>query len=278
MSSSDRRRGLGRRGASSVPLPRAAGFALWSAEYLCGREAPDDAAGRIAAHTEQTGADPFELLVSLRDVERPGLRLLLPLPGRLEGLVGPPAANEAALAAEQAVLATSGPLSDHLLVPTVTVHGPDAGTVADDGADRAVRVAWERHPTAARPVPGGSPEAEARLRLQQVMTAAAGTVQDLGLVPEDFAQVDSLPDDWARTPLPRSVDVPTGDYLLLTAEVLLLARTALADSAEATGDAGAGAWALGKREQVMRELADAARSALTATVDAVLPGTERGGR
>jgi hypothetical protein len=267
VSSSDGRRGLGRRGASSVPLPRAAALALWGAEYLAGRESPDDAAARVSARTEQTGEDPFEVLVGLRDVDSPSLRLLLPVPGRLEGLVGPPATNDAALAAGQAVLVTSGPLADRLLVPTTLVHGPEEGA---DEADRTVAVAWQTHPTDSRAVPSGVPAAEARRRLQQVMTSAAGTVQDLGLVPEDFTQLDALPDDWARTSLPRSVDVPTGDYLLLAAEVLLLARTALAGADEPAGGAGAGAWALGQREQIMRELADAARTALTATVDAVV--------
>lgn len=266
MNSSDGRRGIGRRGASSVPLPRSAALALWGAEYLLGRVAPDDAAAKVAAGTEQTGEDPFELIVALRDVAAPGLRLLLPVPGRLEGLVGPPAANDAALIAGQCVLVTSGPLADHLLVPSTVVHGPENGE--GDEADRSAAVSWEHHAASARPVPAGVPAAEARRQLQQVMTQAAGTVQELGLVPEDFAQLDALPEDWIRTPLPRSVDVPTGDYLLVAAEVLLLARSALADSAEPAS--GAGAWALGQREQVMRDLADAARTALTATVDIVL--------
>src|SRR5690606_37991512 len=100
-----RRRGARRRGRSRlvseaaagrdlVALPRAAVLMLWTAAYLRGDLGPDDAArmshgvGRSGPSGE--GTDLFEWMTALRRLPLAQLRLVLPAPGRLAGLVGPP--------------------------------------------------------------------------------------------------------------------------------------------------------------------------------------------
>src|SRR5699024_5888316 len=112
-----RRRRRGRReapvteaaaGRDLVALPRAAVLMLWSAAYLRGDLGPDDAAqmsygvGRSGPSGE--GEDLFEWMTGLRRLPLAQLRLVLPVPGRLAGLVGPPAAIGPALEAEQAIV------------------------------------------------------------------------------------------------------------------------------------------------------------------------------
>src|SRR5699024_5946602 len=81
---------------------------LWAAAYLRGDAGPDDAAelslgvGHHAVGGE--GEDLFDWMTGLRRLPLAQLRLVLPRPGRIAGLVGPPSALPAAVEAEQGVV------------------------------------------------------------------------------------------------------------------------------------------------------------------------------
>src|SRR5699024_10279017 len=121
-------------GRDLVALPRAAVLMLWSAAYLRGDLGPDDAAqmsygvGRSGPSGE--GEDLFEWMTGLRRLPLAQLRLVLPVPGRLAGLVGPPAAIGPALEAEQAIVVTAAGIADHTLIPVVTPVRHDGRTVS----------------------------------------------------------------------------------------------------------------------------------------------------
>ena len=111
-------------GRDLVALPRAAVLMLWTAAYLRGDLGPDDAArmshgvGRSGPSGE--GTDLFEWMTALRRLPLAQLRLVLPAPGRLAGLVGPPPVVPLALEAEQAIIVTGAGIADHTLVPVLT--------------------------------------------------------------------------------------------------------------------------------------------------------------
>src|SRR5690606_17153510 len=108
-------------GRELVHLPRAAVLMLWTAAYLRGDMGPDDAAqlshGVGRSGPSGHGEDLFTWMTSLRRLPLAQLRLVLPVPGRLAGLVGPPTAIGQALEAEQAIVVTAAGIADHTLVP-----------------------------------------------------------------------------------------------------------------------------------------------------------------
>lgn len=77
-----------------VALPRTAVLLLWSAAYLRGDLGPDDAAelayGADRSRPAPGGEDLFDWMTSLRRLPLAAPRLVLPQPGRIAGLVGPP--------------------------------------------------------------------------------------------------------------------------------------------------------------------------------------------
>lgn len=130
-----------------VALPRTAVLLLWSAAYLRGDLGPDDAAelayGADRSRPAPGGEDLFDWMTSLRRLPLAAPRLVLPQPGRIAGLVGPPPAIAAALQAEQAVVVTAAGIADHTLVPALIPE--------DDPHGRGARVRWSATPPRSAP-------------------------------------------------------------------------------------------------------------------------------
>src|SRR5699024_9175402 len=122
-----------------VALPRAAVLMLWAGAYLRGDVGPDDAAELsygVGRSGPAEGADLFSWLTGLRRLPLAQLRLALPVPGRIAGLVGPPPAVSSALENEQAVVVTAAGLAEHTLIPqTETVSTLEGHRLS---------VSWER--------------------------------------------------------------------------------------------------------------------------------------
>ncbi len=115
---------------SLSPGPRSGALTAWGNAWLAGLASLDDLLTEVADEVCGPGA-PHSLggeslplgLGALRRTGARGLRLVLPVPGDVSGLPGPPSVNADALTAGEAVLVLGAdrPL---LLVPTVTAHGP----------------------------------------------------------------------------------------------------------------------------------------------------------
>lgn len=244
-----------------VPLPRAAALMLWAGAYLRGDIGPDDAAiaarGSGHRHAEISGEDLFDWMTGLRRIPLVSLQLVLPVPGRIAGLIGPPAAIGAALEAEQAIVVGAAGLADHTLVPA-------AEPIGSEGM-RGVHVQWERFaapPGAATapPMLGGSAR---RDFLRSLHRAASGTVA-LDLVPEEQVELASLPPGWTATLPPPGLAPSDQQQLVLTARTLLLAGQELLSPGTARALAEESA-----RAQVLRQLRDGAREALAETVGGI---------
>ena len=136
-----------------VPTPlRAALLASWGSALLSGDADVDDVVGAVEGVDEPhllvdgTLSEPEELgswLDGLRGTEVVGLRLALPAPGDPLGLVGPPAANRAALGAGEAVVAVPGSAATEatMLVPDIRTFGP--------AGDQGHCVTWRCHQASA---------------------------------------------------------------------------------------------------------------------------------
>ncbi|MGY5764536.1 hypothetical protein ACXET9_04960 [Brachybacterium sp. DNPG3] len=249
-------------GRDLVALPRAAVLMLWAAAYLRGDIGPDDAAdlSRGADRTEDggEGVDLFDWLTSLRRLPLAQLRLVLPVPGRLAGLVGPPPAVPAALEAEQAIVVTAAGIADHTLVPeivpTPTVRG------------RVQRVSWQRFAApAGAHVPPPASSGTAREELLRALRRAADSAVDLDLVPDEPVELARVPERWAATGLPRHLEGADSHLLVLAARTLLLVQDELADE-DRTVSLGEGT----ARRALLAELQDASRMALVEVVERIV--------
>lgn len=250
-------------GRDLVALPRAAVLMLWTSAYLRGDLGPDDAArmsfGVGRSGPSGQGADLFDWMTSLKRLPLAQLRLVLPVPGRLAGLVGPPAAIPAALEAGQAIVVTAAGIADHTLIPQLT---------AVEVEDRQVNaVTWHRiaAPVGAQ-VPPAATSGSARQELLQALQRTAQGSVDLDLVPDEPVEPARIPATWISTALPRHVDPSAAHLLVLAARTLLLTR---AEIDEGHGHTVHLAEALTRRG-LLDELHDAARSALVETVERVV--------
>lgn len=244
-----------------VALPRAAVLMLWTAAYLRGDIGPDDAAelslgvGHHAVGGE--GEDLFDWMTGLRRLPLAQLRLVLPRPGRIAGLVGPPDALPAAIEAEQAVVATAAGIADHTLIPRVAA--------VSDRTRRGFSVSWTRFdaPLGKHVAPAGAGGAREQL-LQSLRRAADGSI-DLDLVPDEPVEPARIPPAWTATPVPRHVDAGDAHLLVLSARTLLLSRTEIEeDSAHTTGLGEALA-----RRGLLDELQDDSAAALIEAIERI---------
>lgn len=139
-----------------MPTPlRAASLASWGTALAQGHVSLARAVEAVEGDDEphlvvtQTFGEPDELAVvlpALVDDGVLGFRLALPVPGDPLGLTGPPAANMAALAAGEAVIAVRHP---HHHAPTVPMLVPEVRTFGPPG-DQGNCVTWRLHTAAAR--------------------------------------------------------------------------------------------------------------------------------
>lgn len=246
-----------------VPLPRAASLLLWTGAYLRGDVGPDDAVEIAlgAGHRQRTvgGADLFDWMTQLRRLPLAQARLVLPQPGRIAGLIGPPAAITRALTAQQAIVVTAAGIAEHTLLPEVE-------EMESSGADAARRleVTWSLVPGDGRQVPPPANSSGAREELLHALRRAADSSAHLDLVPEEPIPQAALPPDWTAAGLPRHVPGPARHLLTLAARTLLLTRAELAAAPSVPTAGGAAA-----RERILRELAEASREALVDQVGAL---------
>lgn len=232
---------------------------LWAAAYLRGDCGPDDAAehsyGAGRSGPAEHGEALFDWLTGLRRLPLAHLRLVLPVPGRIAGLVGPPPAVMAAIDAGQALVVTAAGIPDHTLVPDTEAHATLDGP--------RTSVAWRRFaaPLGAHlPPDGGS--GVAREELLGALRRAAGSSVDLDLVPDEPIAPGQIPADWSATTLPAHVEVPEAHLLTLAARILLLTRAELeSHSPHARHLAEQNA-----RRDLLNELNDAARGAVVEAV------------
>ncbi|MDO5663158.1 MAG: hypothetical protein Q4G40_10710, partial [Brachybacterium sp.] len=246
--------------ADLVPLPRVAALALWASTSLRGEIGPDDAldAARGSGHRqeEHLGADLFDWLVEVRRLPLPQLRVVLPAPGRIAGLIGPPAAVTGAIAAGQALIVTAAGLTQHTLLPRTEVIG-SAGA-------RATIIRWDQVRAAGdpdRPAPTGT----GREGFLRALRRAADASTGLDLVPEEPMELAHLPTGWTAVPLPTRLAAPVRHLLVLTARSLLLSEDELVRNAQGDG-LGVSLAESVARERLLTELRDAAREALVETV------------
>ena len=246
--------------AQHLALPRAAALMMHAASYLRGDAGPDDVTQlSLGSGRDRHGAEGVELfdwLTSLRRIPLLHLRLVLPLPGRIAGLVGPPEAVAAALACEQAVVVTAAGLPDHTLVPEVTPVSSVDGPIG--------LVDWMHYPAPrGASLPPTPSSGTAREQLLRVMQASARSTVDLDLVPDEPIPADELPLSWIRAVPPRHLSASDAHLLELAGRVLVLTGNELtAGSPHARGLADDQA-----RRTILEQLRDAAREALIETVE-----------
>lgn len=250
-------------GRELVALPRAAVLALWASTYLRGDLGPDDAAdmsfGVGRSGPGDAGVDLFDWMTGLRRLPLAQLRLALPVPGRLAGLVGPPAALPAAIEAESAIVVTAAGIADHTLIPVIVPIGHPSGSVS--------AVSWIRHdaPVGAHVLPAAS-SGHARQELLLALRRAAEGSVELDLVPDEPVEAARIPATWISTALPRHVDSGDAHLLVLAARTLLLTRSEIDDGHGHTVHL---AEALARRG-LLDELHEAARSALVEAVERIV--------
>lgn len=249
-------------GRDLVALPRAAVLALWASTYLHGDLGPDDAAdmsygvGRSGPGDE--GVDLFDWMTGLRRLPLAQLRLVLPAPGRIAGLVGPPAALPAAIEAESAIVVTAAGIADHTLIPVVTPVGHPSGSMN--------AVSWVRHAApVGTQVPPAASSGHAREELLRALRRAADGSIELDLVPDEPVEPARIPATWISTALPRHVDAGDAHLLVLAARTLLLTRSEIDDGHGHTVHL---AEALARRG-LLDELHDVARGALIEAVERI---------
>ncbi len=249
-------------GRDLVALPRAAVLMLWTAAYLRGDVGPDDASqlsfGVGRSGPSGQGEDLFGWMTGLRRLPLAQLRLVLPVPGRLAGLVGPPEAIVPALEAEQAIVVTAAGIADHTLVPVITA-------IEHEGR-AAHAVSWLRVPAPLGRHVAPASAGHAREELLHALRRAAEGSVELDLVPDEPVEPARIPPSWISTALPRHVDVPSVHLLVLAARTLLLTRSEID---EGHGHTVHLAEALARRG-LLDELHDAARAALVEAVERIV--------
>lgn len=256
-----------------VPTPlRAALLAAWGTAYLQGSSDVNEAVAEVEGSDEphlvviDTIGSPDELaegLTALAERGVTGLRLALPAPGDLLGLLGPPTLNAAALAAGEAVIAVDASTSDQdgvlALVPDVTTFG----TPGDQGHC----VTW-RTMTSTAGQPDVPTVAEADRELRDAMRSSTEALSSLGITswggdPRDTTE--RLRAGARRVALP-SVAGPRAETLLHRSLTVL----AIAEAARADTSGSLSSFAAEARLTALAPLDRAARRGLVAAAGACL--------
>lgn len=263
--------------------PRSGRLAAWGNALLAGLVSPDDAVHAIvggdAVHRVEGlpgESAPVGLTLALgrlRALGVTGLRVALPAPGHPLGLSGPPAFNERALEAEEAVVATGAPYG---LVPEVYEAGPEG---AADAEDVHVEVVWHCLPVREAPPADVPSLGEAERELADALREATEVLARLDVAasgPVAEAAVDAY-----RARAERGREVLAPGYPPRAVRVLELAQRVglLISVAYENGHGGAvSASEMGARAQALRPVERVARRAQVAAYNAYVEERERGGR
>ena len=231
-------------------LSSAGRLAAWGSAALSGAVSPDEAARRgarsprpghrvVGLPGEAADVNLPYALARLRSLGATGLRLVLPRPGDVSGLPGPPSFNERAVGRGEAVL---------------TVGGPPLGLLDETGGT------WSVHPVELDlRTPLTLPDASRALN--GVMREAAAVLARLDVARWEPAAAEVLAarSRSVRPVLPLSADPnahPVLEQALRISAIVELARS---------GDGGAvSASEAAARSAVLRDLDDAARRAVEA--------------
>ncbi|MBL7496427.1 hypothetical protein I6A84_09520 [Frankia sp. CNm7] len=248
-----------------MPAPRSGVLTGWGNAWLAGFVGSDDVLTRVqqAIGPGQHTIDGQPLLLglgALRAARAERFRLVMPVPGDVSGLPGPPAVNGDALAAGEAVIVI-GPNPPLLLVPSVEVHGPAVEGVLES-------VHWRVLPAARVPAPP-SPVPAAEHELSDAIRRTTSTLLDLDIAsarPEVLALLRDRGDAEPGPGLGPGYP-PAAHALLARAERLraLLDLAALDDGAAVT------AGEIGRRTAALRGLSAAVRRSYEAAYDAFDP-------
>ncbi|MGH8894490.1 MAG: hypothetical protein ACRDWY_14480 [Actinomycetes bacterium] len=231
-------------------MPSAGRLAAWGGAVLSGEVSPDEAAVRISGHE-----DPGHRVVGLRGegavtlayafgrlraLGATGLRLVLPRPGDATGLPGPPPFNEQAVDRGCAVLAMGAGLG---LLP----DGRATWLASDIDPDR-------RTPMSLR---------EAEQHLGRVVRESAALLTGLDVARWDPAAADVLPRRSRPSDLPSSAARSAHNLLDQALRVATIVEVARAGDSAAVSASEVRA-----RDEILRELDEAARRAVEAACSA----------
>ena len=241
-------------------------LAGWGNAWLAGLVGLDDVITRVhqalGAHAPHTLGDET-LVLGLGALRRAGaqrLRLVLPVPGDVSGLPGPPEVNRDALAAGEALIVI-GPNPTLVLVPSVVAHGPSV-----EGALESVH--WRVLPGARVPPPPMALRT-ADYELSVAIRDTTATLLDLDIASARPEVLALLRDRGEPEPGPGLGPgyPPVAHALLARAERLsrLLELAARDDGAAVTADE------VSRRSAALRGLAGAVRRAYEAAYDAFDP-------
>lgn len=234
-------------------LPPAGRLTAWGTAALRGQLSPDDAADGVAGRDDPVHRvaglpgepEPVTLpyaLGRLRALGATGLRLVLPRPGDVAGLPGPPEFNTDALAAGAAVVATGG--CTLALLP-------------------ATRAQWSAHRV------DDDPRTPLDLRaaeheLGRAIREGAAELTRLDVAAWDPAAAEVLDRGHGSRPaLPRSAGGDAHRLLALALRISAVVEVAAGSEGRSVTGAEAGA-----RARVLRDLDDAARHAVEAACSA----------
>ncbi|WP_058234016.1 hypothetical protein [Devriesea agamarum] len=270
-----------------VALPRVSALSLWTAAYLAGQIGPDDALDQARGHGHRhehvTGEDLFEWMVHRRQGPAKLLRVVLPVPGRLAGMQGPPEAVRDALKNAGALIVHDGQQSDHVLIACTEIVGS-----ADD---QLLQVTWKKYQvaepqpvvrsgpalSASAPVPvvGDAQShrvitnapiadsmhvAQSREIFLRSLRHAAASMRAADLVPDEPVHPGLLPDTWVACELPSGSTDGHEHLLRIVSRTLLLT----AEAATSLPSPGMSAQDCEHHRRVLRDLAGDARDALAA--------------
>ena len=234
-------------------LPAAGRLAAWGTAALLGAESPDVAADAVGGPTDPVHrvaglpgeSEPVTLpyvMGRLRALGATGLRLVLPRPGDVAGLPGPPEFNAEALAAAAAVVTTGA--TNLALLPVA-------------------RAQWSAHrvdPDHRTPLPLRAAEQE----LGRAIREGAAELTRLDVAAWDPAAAEVLERGPSRPQaLPRSAGGEAHRLLALALRIAAVVEVAAASEGRTLTGAEVGA-----RARVLRDLDDAARHAVEAACSA----------
>jgi hypothetical protein len=248
-----------------VDPSRSGRLVAWGNAVLAGVVSPDTAADQVSgadAWHRVSGPDRDEttlpvLLAGLRSAGVRGLLLVLPVPGDPSGLPGPPAFNNSALDAGQAVLTVGG--DPRGLVPTVDPVDPDGPP--------GVVVRWHVEAVLSRAGYHLPSLAEAERELSETLREVTAALSELDLARWRPQLAEALSEIRSGSGAPGLAPGYPGRAHRVLASAQRLAAIADLVRTDPAGAAAVGSTAT--RVALLRPLATAARRATVAAFNSV---------